>query len=233
MNIPKISKRLEAAASFSRRGARVADVGTDHAYLPIYLCAKGMAHTCVASDINEGPVLRARANVCAYGAEKQINVVRTDGLSEIDAYSPEDIYILGMGGDLICRIIDRAPFVKSSDIRLVLQPMTHPETLRRYLFEHGFVIVDECIVRDDKLYQIICAQYTGESFECSADECTLLFGEHNIECGGELLCELLERYHKVYTERLLGKARAGESIDAEREMLLGIEKIRKDRFSEE
>ena len=66
MDIPKISKRLEAAASFMRRGGRIADIGTDHAYLPIYLCATGAAVGGVASDINEGPTQRARANIQGY-----------------------------------------------------------------------------------------------------------------------------------------------------------------------
>ena len=148
MNIPKISKRLEAAASFSRRGARFADVGTDHAYLPIYLHATEGSRG-VASDINVGPTERALANVISHGAKGAIDVVRTDGLNGIEKYFPEDIFILGMGGELIVKIISEAQWLKDEKKRLVLQPMTHPEAVRKYLYDNGFDIVDELIIKDE------------------------------------------------------------------------------------
>ena len=197
MNIPKISKRLEAAASFSRRGVRIADVGTDHAYLPIYLYTAGAVSGGVASDINQGPVDRALRNVKGWGADGAISVLRTDGLNGIESYRPEDIFILGMGGELIASIIDAAPWVRAEGIRLILQPMTHADTLRAYLFANGFEIIDETLVSDDKIYQIICAEYSGEVRVCT-DPCELSFGRRNIERGGELLVRSLERAREVY-----------------------------------
>lgn len=219
MNIPKISKRLEAAASFARQGSRIADVGTDHAYLPIYLHACGVISGGVASDINQGPTDRARMNVRVWGAEEAIDVLRADGLSGIEQYAPDDIFILGMGGELIVRIISEAPWIKEGK-RLVLQPMTHPEILRAYLYENGFSIIDEALVEDEKIYQMICAEYTGERE--SADTAELMFGKRNIERGGELFARLLRRTREVYLGRVIGKARAG--ADDGEEMAL-IEKI--------
>lgn len=218
MNVPKISKRLEAAASFSRRGARIADVGTDHAYLPIYLYATGAITGGVASDINQGPVDRARANIKGWGAD--IEVLRTDGLRGIEAYAPDDIFILGMGGELIASILEGAKWIRDSRYRLVLQPMTHPEILREYLLKNGFSIIDEALVKEEKIYQIICAEYTGES-RC-ADRYELLFGKKNIGRGGELFGELLARTREIYEQRIEGKRKADADISDEMQI---IEKI--------
>ena len=219
MNVPKISKRLEAAASLVRQGVRIADVGTDHAYLPIYLYTKGAISGGVASDINQGPVERARMNVSAWGATGAIEVLRTDGLSGIEDKAPDDIFILGMGGELIARILSDAPWVRSGK-RLILQPMTHPEILREYLYKNGFSIIDEIIVEEEKIYQIICAEYAGASE--SADDVELLFGKINIRRGGETFKRLLEHARRVYLGRVSGKASAG--ADAAEELAI-IERI--------
>ena len=218
MNLPKISKRLEAAASFSRRGVRIADIGTDHAYLPIYLYATGAISGGVASDINQGPVDRAKANVRGWGAD--IEVLRTDGLCGIEAYAPDDIFILGMGGELIASILADADWIRDSRYRLVLQPMTHPEILRAYLYGNGFSIIDEVLVKEEKIYHVICAEYSGERY--SASTCELFFGKRNIERGGGLLLELLARSREIYEQRIEGKKKACADISEEAQM---IEKI--------
>ena len=222
MILPKISKRLEAAASFSQKGARIADIGTDHAYLPIYLYTAGRISGGVASDINQGPTDRARLNVRGFGAESAIDVIRTDGLCGIEKYAPDEIFILGMGGELIVRILGDAPWVKNGK-RLILQPMTHPEILREYLWRAGFCITDETIVEEDKLYQIICAEYTGEVYTPTESE--LFFGRTNIERGGEMLLKLLEHTRTVYEQRVKGKLIASADCSDERRMLDNVEKL--------
>ncbi len=222
MNVPKISKRLEAAASFAQSGVRIADIGTDHAYLPIYLYSLGIISGGVASDINEGPTQRARINVRAWGAENAISVLCTDGLSGIEKYCPDNIFILGMGGELIVKILDGAPWVKNGK-RLVLQPMTHPEILRAYLYKNGFDIIDERIVEDDKLYQIICAEYSGNAYTPTEGE--LYFGKLNLERGGELLQKLLLHVRAVYEQRIKGKMIAGADSSCEERMISTIDRI--------
>ena len=219
MNIPKISKRLEAAASFSQKGAVIADVGTDHAYLPIYLYTSGRISGGVASDINQGPTDRAKANVRGWGADGAIDVIRTDGLCGIDAYDPDEIFILGMGGELIVRILSDAPWVKNGK-RLILQPMTHAEALREYLWSNGFEIVDETVV-EDKFYQIICAEYVGKSYLPTTAE--LFFGKLNIARGGELFLRLLGYVRGVYLQRIEGKLIANADCAAEKQMIELIE----------
>ena len=223
MNSPKLSPRLLAAAKFVRSGAFVADVGSDHAYLPIYLCTEGRIRGAVASDINEGPVTRAMINVASYHLGRKITVLRTDGLSGIDEYSPSDILICGMGGELIAEIIRSAPWTKNKKIRLILQPMTQADKLRAYLAENGFSIVDEVIVKDDKIYQLICAEYTGSTTTFSPVE--LIFGRCNISRGGELLREYATYVRGVFLTRKNGKLRSGADVSEERLIIDEIDKL--------
>ena len=139
----KLSARLRCAASMVREGSFVADVGTDHAYLPIALALEGKIRGAVASDINAGPVERGRKNIEEHALTDRISVVMTDGLSGIEPYAPNDILILGMGGELIARILECAPWTKDQSIRLCLQPMTHAEALRSFLLDNGYSIIDE------------------------------------------------------------------------------------------
>ena len=223
MNIPKISKRLEAAASFVRRGARIADIGTDHAYLPIYLYTVGAISGGVVSDVNRGPVERAIANLRDYGCADAFVAQKADGLYGVLKYEPDDIFILGMGGELIARIIDGEPKIKDARYRLILQPMTHADSLRAYLFENRFEIIAETLVSEDKIYQIICAEYTGNVSK--ADDFELYFGSRNLENRNEILSELMKRTRKVFEERVKGKMLSGADTKYENYM---IEKI--DRF---
>ncbi len=208
----QLDSRLAAAASFARRGKAFADVGTDHASLPIYLVGEGIAPRGVASDINEGPITRARINISGAGLGDKIAAVRTDGLSGLEEYSPEDVYVLGMGGELIWRIVDASPLARRTGVRLIMQPMTRAAELRRGLTEGGFSIIDEALAEDEKLgdgriYQIIAAEYTGVREEYS--EVELILGRHNIARGGEKL-----RKHAAFAaEVLLTRARGLESAN--------------------
>ena len=200
-----------------RPGARIADVGTDHAHLPIYLCETGLVSGGVVSDINRGPIERAKANIHAAGLSARLSAVLCDGLSDLEPYAPTDILILGMGGELIARILSEADWICREGIRLILQPMTHPEEVRAFLFAKGFLVTEEKIVKEEKLYQIIVAEYTGVCTAATAAE--LLLGPQNLERGGELLCELCERYLAVFAERKRGKLCAGLDISEEEAMI--------------
>lgn len=221
MTIPKLDRRLRGAADYVRENALVADVGTDHAYLPIALLLEGKIRGGVVSDINEGPILRAKENMKRYGVGERLIALRCDGLSALQPYDPEDILILGMGGELITEILRAAPWVKDGHRRLILQPMTHPEILRRFLLTEGYSIVDETLVREDKIYGILCAEYVGETERY--DDLELLFGRENLRRGGELIEELLLRWERVLGERVRGKRVAGADTFEEDELLRKIE----------
>ena len=225
-DIPKISARLTCAANYARQNKRIADVGTDHAYLPIYLLAKGISLGGVVSDINKGPIERAREHIREWGYSNRLDALLCDGLDGIETYSPDDIFILGMGGELIADIILRAPWTKKQGVRLVLQPMTHPELLRKALCENGYTIVDEALVKDGKIYQIICAEYTGNV--SALDELELLFGAINLSRRDALCAELLEHWENVILQRIRGKREANADTSDEERILKKIGDIKND-----
>ena len=225
----KIDSRLRTALKYLRKGKKLADIGTDHAYLPIYAVENGYSACAVASDINEGPTERARINVTACGLSDAITVLRTDGLTGIDKFSPDDIAIFGMGGELIASIIDAAPWVKTSEKRLILQPMTCADSLRRYLAENGFKIIGETLSSDgDKLYVTICSEFCGEARELTFAEAIL--GEYYIknEIDSPLFEELLSRAENAYKVRLEGKSKAGKDCTLEEAVLAELKPIRKE-----
>ena len=201
----------------------LSDVGTDHAHLPIYACLGGICPRAVASDINRGPVENARRNIAAAGLADKIATVCTPGLDGIQAYAPEDITIFGMGGELIASIIDAAPWTRDARIRLVLQPMSHAEILRAYLLQNGFCILDQTLVKEDKVYQIICAEYDG--IARSEDDMALWFGSHNIERMHPHLGELLENKRRLLQTGADGKKMGGKGASFELSMLAQIDAL--------
>lgn len=161
-------KRLGIIAGQVRKGKRFADIGTDHAYLPVFLVKNGICPSGFACDINEKPLNVAGLNIKGACMQDRIQTVLSDGLENIDPYSVDDIIIAGMGGELITRILSNASWVKDSRLRLILQPMTRPEALRKFLFENGFEIIFEMAAEENsKLYTVISAEYTGGIIEFS------------------------------------------------------------------
>ena len=171
----KLTPRLMTAVPYIRGGRLVADIGTDHAYLPIYLCeqrrltpvtAKNGETLCaIAADINKGPVERADQHIAEARLTKYIKTLQTDGLTGLDAFDPADIIIFGMGGELIASILAAAPWAGGTGKRLILQPMTHAEKLREYLLKTGFAIIGETLSREgDRIYQTICAEPAPEGY---------------------------------------------------------------------
>ena len=221
MKTAVLTPRLLSAAEFVRQGAVFADVGTDHAYLPIHLVGKGICPEALATDVNQGPIDRANLNRPLYGLCDCISTARADGLCGAESFAPDAILILGMGGELIANIIDKEPNIKNEKYRLILQPMTHPEILREYLFENGFEIIAEKLVDEYKIYQIIIAVYTGK--QTGADSFELAFGKLNLARRGDELTALLKRTKTVLGERVKGKAVSGADDGYERYMLEKID----------
>ena len=177
----KLDARLSSAAEFVH-GKSVADIGTDHALLPISLLITGKCTSAIASDINEGPLCRAKINAERYGLADKMVFCLADGLDglPLDERSVSDIVICGMGGELIASIIAASDYPKKSGVRLIMQPMTHSADLRRYLAESGFRILDESLSEDDgRIYECIAAEYDGEKRTVTDAEAEL--GKANIE----------------------------------------------------
>ena len=221
MTIPKLSQRLRRAADLVRQDSYIADVGTDHAYLPIALLAEGRIRGGVVSDINKGPIERARKHIRACGFEDRLTSVHCDGLSEIQPFAPEDILILGMGGELIASILTAAPWTKNEGIRLILQPMTHPESLRGFLLTEGYRIREEVLVKEEKIYQILSVTFDGGEVT-PYTELELLVGRDNLLRRDALTEELLLHWERVLTIRREGKRSAGAESPEEDKLLRQI-----------
>lgn len=156
-----LSKRLLALCALVEPGSAVADIGCDHGLLSIYLMQTGRAARVVACDINEGPLQTAARNIERLGCGG-ISLRLGDGLSQIGPGEVQTVIIAGMGGELIAKIIDAAPFLQSAAYTLLLQPMSRAYELRKYLAEHGFALLREVAVRDKRLYSVLQARYCGE-----------------------------------------------------------------------
>lgn len=158
----KLSLRLKAVASLVPCGARVCDIGTDHAYLAIELMKSGTVKSVIATDINEKPLENARKNIKKSNADS-VELRLCDGLSGIFPEEVDTVIIAGMGGEVISGILERGKaVVQRSGTTLILQPTTSPETLRRFLCENGFDIKNEIpICENGKLYSVISAVYSG------------------------------------------------------------------------
>ena len=152
--------RLLTCAGLVRQGAVLADIGTDHAYLPIFLLRNHRISAAVLSDVNEGPLASARQNAEECGVMDRCTIVLADGASALVGMGITDYAICGMGGELIARIIVDAPHLRERGIRLILQPMSRPEVLRRTLSSLGFEILDERYSSaDGKFYLTILAEF--------------------------------------------------------------------------
>ena len=158
-----IDRRLLSAADLVRQGAVFADIGTDHAYLPIFLLSRGVIDRAVCADINAGPLDSARANVKAHGFSDKVDFYLTDGARELFDTGATDYAVCGMGGELIARIIDDAPHLRRKNVNLILQPMSRQASLREYLYTHGYAIdCERYSYSAGKYYVCIRATYTGE-----------------------------------------------------------------------
>jgi tRNA (adenine22-N1)-methyltransferase len=145
-----------------RQDAVFADIGTDHAYLPIFLLREGRIRRAFCSDVNEGPLNKAKENAIDSGIVSGIEFYLTDGAAELFGKGITDFAICGMGGELIARIISEAPFLRDEGINLILQPMTKQAYLRRYLAEEGFSVKAEAYSADGhKNYVCFLVSYTG------------------------------------------------------------------------
>lgn len=162
----QLDSRLSLCASFVPPGARLADIGTDHGYLPIWLAKTGRIAHAVAADLRPGPLERARENVKKYRVEEIVQLRLSDGLQAISPAETDFIVIAGMGGEVIVSILDAAPWLKETGIRLALQPMTRAEDLRRYLADHGFEILEERpVISQGRPYSVLLTVYTGRREE--------------------------------------------------------------------
>ena len=145
----RLDGRLAAVAALVPRGARAADVGTDHAYLAIALLNEQDVETVIATDKNEGPCAAARRTISASGFTNRVQVRLGDGLAPLSPGEVDTVCIAGMGGGLIASILAEGAEVLTEVSRLVLQPMNDAAALRQWLYDNGWHIVEESLATAD------------------------------------------------------------------------------------
>ncbi|MCD8218152.1 MAG: class I SAM-dependent methyltransferase [Clostridiales bacterium] len=164
----RLSARMSALADMVTPGNRLADVGCDHGYIPIYLCQTDRIPSAIAMDINEGPLERAREHIEECGLSDRIQTRLSDGLEKLGGDEADTVLIAGMGGCLMCRILictenNRIP---ASVTELILQPQSDIASVRRCIREIGFCIVDEDMVEEDgKFYPMMRAEKISDGGE--------------------------------------------------------------------
>lgn len=159
----KISPRLRLIASFVPEGAKIADIGTDHGYVPVYLAQTGRIQSALAMDIGKGPLLRAKEHIEAWKPEGvPIETRLSDGLKELKPGEADTVIIAGMGGELEIRILEEGRHVRDSIRTWVLSPQSDLEKVRRYLEQEGFRISEEAMICDEGKYYTVMKAEMGE-----------------------------------------------------------------------
>lgn len=219
MNDVQLSHRLRRVADFIPQGAKIADIGSDHAYLPCYLCLQGHIPYAIATEINDGPFQLAKANVRQLGLQERIDVRKGDGLKVL--YEDDDvdcIVIAGMGGTLIASILDDGKEKLTSVRKLILQPNVGENLVRSWLSDNGWRIEGETILEEDgKIYEII----TASQGNAVLSERELLFGPYLMREKNDVFRKKwtreLTNWRRIMTE--MEAAKASEAVQEKRDEL--------------
>ena len=148
----QLSKRMDRLASMVTEGSSLADVGTDHGYIPIALVQTGKVSRAIAMDINKGPLERAALHIREQHLEDRITTRLSDGMTALKEGEADTVLIAGMGGALTVHILEGGAHCLASVKELILQPQSEIWLVREWLCEHGYKITDEDIVLDEGKY---------------------------------------------------------------------------------
>lgn len=226
----QLSKRLTAVSELITSGYRLADVGTDHGYIPIKLVLSHKIPSAIAMDVNKGPLERAAAHIREYGLQQQITTRLSDGLEKLEMGEADTVLIAGMGGMLTVRILERGREVLESVKELILQPQSDIRQVRLFLKKEGFQITDEDMVEEDgKFYpmmrtvkapicETVSVDSAGEEREKtlsngSLEELQLLYGPCLLNMHHPVLLQYLQQEHRLL-ERVKGKLEQEKSEGA-------------------
>lgn len=187
----RLSQRLMTLCEMVPRGAKIVDVGTDHALVPTYLVLQKVVPRAIASDVSEGPCRAAERTVAAYGLEGHVIVRQGPGLTTVAASEVDTVIIAGMGGASAIQILRESQDILKYIERIIIQPMNASSRVRMSLFELGFNIERETVLNDDgRLYEIICfargqegvddPSYRLFPMESAARDCAYIFGPLNL-----------------------------------------------------
>ena len=193
----KLSKRLQTIADFVKKDAVVADIGTDHAHIPIYLIENNIIDKAYACDINKGPLEKAKENIANFGVSENIVLRLSNGLDKMSNKEVDTIIIAGMGGELIIDILNRGKVFFDKKNTFILSPHTKTDEVRDYLIRKGFKIIKEDMCIDEgKFYTVMEGRYTENKLMYS--EAELLYGKYLIENKHPVLLRFLKKEEEKY-----------------------------------
>jgi len=192
----KLSKRLQTIADFVKKGAVVADIGTDHAHIPIYLIKNNIISKAYACDINAGPLEKAKENINYYGV-KNIELRLSNGLEKLKTDEADTVIIAGMGGELIIDILDRGQGFFDKKNTFILSPHTKIEEVRNYLLRKGLKILKEDMCIDEGKFYTVMEVKCIENKEMYS-EAELLYGKYLIENKHPVLIRFLKKEEAKY-----------------------------------
>ena len=193
----KLSKRLQTIADFVKKNSVVADIGTDHAHIPIYLIENNIIDKAYACDINKGPLEKAKKNIENFGVSENIVLRLSNGLDKMSNKEADTIIIAGMGGELIIDILERGKSFFDKKNTFILSPHTKTDEVRDYLLRKGFEIIKEDMCIDEgKFYTVMEGRYTENKLMYS--EAELLYGKFLIENKHPVLLEFLKKEEEKY-----------------------------------
>ncbi len=228
----KLSKRLQASVDFVTCHSRVADIGCDHAYASIYLVQNTIADFCIAMDVKEGPLAKAKENIEKYGCKDKVETRLSDGLAKLKIGEVDTILITGMGGVLIQKILKDAKEVLANSKELIVQPQSDQELVRKYLHQLMFDIKEETMVKEDgKYYTSIYAVNNSYPVEKKAKryakKIDYLFGKKLLDKKDPCLFEYLQKKKRKYQQILchmenLGKTTKNEDYNKIQKMISDI-----------
>lgn len=208
----KLSKRLELVASFVPEGSNLADIGTDHGYIPIALVSRGVAGSAIAMDVRSGPLERAEENIRRYGLGGMIITRLSDGVQQLERGEADTVVIAGMGGELVIHILEHGRHLWDSVSRWVLSPQSELDKVRCYLAKQGFAIAKEAMVCEDGKYYTVMEVKRGEMEPMSPAE--FRYGRHLIKDKDPVLSAYLV-WERQLLERIIQQLEAGDSQTAD------------------
>jgi len=211
MELVKLSKRLLTVANMVTKGNVVADIGTDHGYLPIYLVQNNISENVIAMDVNKGPLNKASINIRQLHLEDKIDIRLSDGLDSLEKDEANTVTVCGMGGKLIAKILESGRNKISPDSELILSPQSEIQQFREYLLKNGYRIVKEdMLLEDGKFYIIIKCKLDSESRQSYNIEVEMLesktvqsdaflkYGKYLLEHKNDILKEYLIKEQRSY-----------------------------------
>ena len=192
----QLQPRLQLLADMTPAGCRLADIGTDHGYLPVWLLQRERIQSAIAADIGAEPLAHARRTAEEYGVEG-ISFRLCDGLANISPEETDTVIIAGMGGETIIGILEAAPWTRDGTHTLILQPQTKGDLLRRWLCESGYRFLEEKLVRDKEQLYVVFRVTGGEVSALSEADALTGILLRNDPLYGEYLSQHLAKLERA------------------------------------